>query len=289
MPFGEEEELTLTLAHVEKFLEAKTRSGASATLEDKVSFLMLCKHRLLNPWVGDAYLLGYDSKDGPSYSLITAYQALAKRAEMHPQYDGMEAGCLVKTRDGELAERSGAFILDDDTLIGAWARVYRKDRARPYEVRIKRSAFDKRRSRWTVDPEGMLLKCAKAAALRECFPVATSGLYIREEMEDEHGKPTKVATSATAALLEGEVAERKVVAERDKVQAAEQPKEETEDDGPTDAMLDCEHMLRDCETGEQIDQVEKMFSDQLLSTAEKLSISTMIERKRKEATSANGV
>merc|ERR1711991_914366 len=60
-----------------------------------MDFLMLCRARKLNPFEGDAYLVGYDSKDGAKFSLITSHQALLKRAELCQQFDGMESGLIL--------------------------------------------------------------------------------------------------------------------------------------------------------------------------------------------------
>ena len=90
VPLGETTEITLTLSRTKQFLCVPTRSGKMPSDEQVVKYMMLCKAQSLNPWMNDAYLTGYDTKDGPSFSLITAIQAFYKRAEASPQYDGIE-------------------------------------------------------------------------------------------------------------------------------------------------------------------------------------------------------
>ena len=182
-PFGETKTLTLKWSHVEKWIQVRTKSGKSASKGDIIKFMRMCELNGLNPWTGDAFLVGYDSQEGPTFSLITAYQALAKRAEANPHFDGIKAGVIVLDKQGELQHRDGAFSLDDDKLVGAWCNVVRKDRKASFSVSIKRSAYDSGRSRWKKDPEGMLVKCAKAAALREAFPSTAGALYITEEVD----------------------------------------------------------------------------------------------------------
>ena len=130
---------------------------------------MLCKAKRLNPFEGDAYLIGYDSKDGPSFSLITAHQAFLKRAECNDEYDGMESGVIV-SNGGSLVDRIGDFTMDDDKLVGAWARVHFKNRGHAMEKRVKLTTFNKGFGRWNIDPAGMIVKCAEADALRSAFP-----------------------------------------------------------------------------------------------------------------------
>ena len=183
VPLGERTAIELSIGMVRKFLAVRTKSGKEPTDQDIVKFMMLCKARELNPWVGDAYLVGYDGNDGPAFSLITAQQALAKRAEISPAYDGMESGVVVTTCDHTLEYREGDLVLEGETLIGGWAKCYRKDRAKPSYDAVKFSTFNTGRSRWQKDPAGMIVKVAEASVLRKAFPTQIGGLYTEEEMQ----------------------------------------------------------------------------------------------------------
>ncbi len=193
-PQGETDQIELSVSLVEQYLVKPTKSGAMPSKQDVTKFVMLCKARQLNPWVGDAFLVGYDGKDGPEYSLITSVHALHKRADRCPEYDGLTAGIIVKTADG-IQELPGAFIPDGATLLGGWAAVKRKDRSEPYYTSVRLQSYDKGRSLWNSDKAGMIRKCAIAGALREAFPNQTSGLYTTDEL------PAMVA-SATRDLTE---------------------------------------------------------------------------------------
>lgn len=181
VPQGETAAIELNVEMVKKFLVKPTKSGAMPSAADVLKFVMLCKAREMNPWVGDAYLVGYDGKDGPEYSLITSVHALHKRADRCPEYDGLTAGVIVKTADG-LQEIAGCCYADGGELVGGWARVKRKDRSEPYYASLRLQSFDKGRSLWNSDKSGMVRKCAVAAALREAFPNHTSGLYTSDEL-----------------------------------------------------------------------------------------------------------
>ncbi len=181
VPVGETQEMELTLSYVNKFLVRPTKKGQAPGEDDLVRFIMLCKSAQLNPWVGDAYLVGYDGADGPNWSLITAVKSLHKRAELHEAYDGIEAGVIVADDEGKMERREGSLCVEGDALVGGWARVHRKDRAHPFYAEVSLGVYNTGRSRWKLDPAGMIAKVAKAAALREAFPNQLAGLYTSEE------------------------------------------------------------------------------------------------------------
>lgn len=182
VPLGETAPITLTLARVKQYLCTPTKSGKMPSDEQVIKFMMMCKAGALNPWVNDAYLVGYDGKDGPQFSLITSHQALLKRAEASHDYDGMESGVIV-LRDNVVTERQGDLVLDGETLVGAWAKVYRTDRRIPSYDAINLKNYDKQRSLWNSDKAGMIVKCAEASAMRKAFPSSLAALYCREEMD----------------------------------------------------------------------------------------------------------
>lgn len=196
-PFMGNADITLTPNMVLKFLARPTRSGQMPKLADVVRFGKLCEARGLNPWEGDAYLVGFDSQDGPEFNLITAHQAFIKRAEVHPEFDGMASGVTVRLKDGTIADVEGDFVDDGQTLVGGWARVHFKQRKIPTYRRLNLKTFSTGRSRWSKDPAGMIVKCAEADALRSSFPTKLGGLYLREEFD------------ASVQVVEGEVVNQK--------------------------------------------------------------------------------
>lgn len=183
VPIGSRDPIKLSVAIVKNFIAQKTRSGAEASDADCMKFVMLCKVRGLDPWQGDAYLQGYDSSNGPTFTLITAHQAFLKRAEINKSFDGMQSGVVCIDEDGNLVEYEGDLVLQGHTLIGGWARVHKKDLKFPVYKRLKLSTFNSDRSRWKVDPAGMIVKCTEADALRTAFPTSLGGLYIDAEVQ----------------------------------------------------------------------------------------------------------
>lgn len=189
IPFGSDGPIKLSVALVMKYLCEPTKSGRVCSPRDAMKFLMLCQAKGLNPWEGDAFLVGYDTMVNnvvvPKYSLITAHQSLLKRAEVHPEFDGMKSGLilLVNEDTGETVDREGDFHLESEVVIGAWATVFFKTRKYPTHRRLRRSRFDKGFAQWKEDPAGMTVKCCEADSLRSSFPSKIGGLYLREEMD----------------------------------------------------------------------------------------------------------
>ena len=63
--------------------------------------------------------------------MVVGKETFQKRADADPNYNGEQAGVIVLTGDGQLERREGCLVLDGETLVGGWAKVYRKDRALP--------------------------------------------------------------------------------------------------------------------------------------------------------------
>ena len=181
-PFAEDDEIKLSPGIIYKYLCHPTKSGVWPDEQQIMKFQILCRSRKLNPFEGDAYLVGYDGKYGPEFSIITAIQAIYKRAEANPNYDGIESGVIVEDGKGMIVQRQGDFCHEGDKLLGGWANVYRKDKKYPDVERLNLENRDKNRSVWNSDKAGMIVKCAEAGALRKAFPSQIGGLFTREEI-----------------------------------------------------------------------------------------------------------
>lgn len=182
VPFGAKESIKLSVAIVKSFICTPTKSGKICDDREAMRFIMLCKARGLNPFEGDAYLIGYDGQDGATFSLITAHQAFLKRAEVNEEYDGMESGVIVQSGN-EILDREGDFMFEDEKLLGAWAVVFFKTRTHPMKKRINLKTFVKPYGVWKTNAAGMIVKCAESDALRSSFPTLLGSLYLEEEMQ----------------------------------------------------------------------------------------------------------
>ena len=95
------EEVALSEKIVTDFL---TR-GSNVPRADIVQFIAICKYNHLNPFLNEAYLVKYGDKPA---QMIVSKEALLKRAESCPSFDGLEAGLILK-RGSEIVEEEGAF------------------------------------------------------------------------------------------------------------------------------------------------------------------------------------
>lgn len=181
VPFGAKDKIQLTLELVKRLVAVKTKQGKTCSDEDAFKFMLMCQARKLNPFEGDAFLIGYDGQHGPSFSLITAHQAFLKRAELHPEFDGMESGTIV-LREGNIHDLVGDWHMPNDRVLGGWATVFFKNRAHPMKKRVRLDRFNKGYGIWKDDPAGMIVKCAEADALRSSFPTMLGGMFINEEL-----------------------------------------------------------------------------------------------------------
>ena len=244
IPLGETVSIKLTVEMVRRFLCVPTKLGKLPDDAEVVKYMMVCRQRKLNPWVGDCYLLGYDTNKGPKFSIVVAVQALFKRAEIAKEFDGIESGVVVLNND-EVVERQGDLVLRGEELVGGWAMVYRKDRSKPFYQRLSLRTYSKGTPQWDSDPAGMVVKCAESGALRQAFPSDIGGLYLEQELHDataaEAPKPA-AAASTSAQLKERLAAQERVVGKApagDATQARQEAPGEHDqtggDEGPQDA------------------------------------------------------
>ena len=161
-----------------------------ATDEEIFIFGKICTSQLLNPFTREAYLIKYKS-DSPA-SIVVGKDAYFKRADTFPQYDGLKSGVI--TMLGSKREyREGAMVFAGETLVGAWAEVFRKDRKIPFRSEVSMAEYEGKKynwktrafevnSMWKSKPATMITKVAEVQALRKAFP-QLAGMYIAEEME----------------------------------------------------------------------------------------------------------
>lgn len=171
---------------------------------DLFLFLELCKTKKLNPFTKDVYLIKY-AKDQPA-AMVTAKDTFFRRADAHPQNDGMEAGVVVR-RGAEVIHRPGGMVYAGEILLGGWAVQHRKDRRISTRIEVMLKDYEGKKYNWkTKDYEPtkmwkgkkatMIEKVAKVQAKREAFPNEFTGMFIPEEMDigDQHLSATPIDT-----------------------------------------------------------------------------------------------
>lgn len=166
---------------VRKYL---VNGNGNVTDQEVAMFLNLCKYQRLNPFLREAYLVKYGSQ---AATIVTGKEALTKRAMHNPNYCGQQAGVVVLTHDGDLESRIGTIVLDNETLVGGWAKIYVKGYEHPVEISVAYSEYvglkssGEVNSQWSKRPATMIRKVALVQALREAFPDDLGGMYAAEE------------------------------------------------------------------------------------------------------------
>ena len=161
----------------EKIVTDYLTRGSNIPRADIVQFIAICKYNRLNPFLNEAYLVKYGDKPA---QMIVSKEALLKRAESCPEFDGLQAGLIVK-RGSDIVEEEGALLLPEDQLLGGWARVYRTDRKYPSTARVSLTEYDRKQSTWNAMRATMIRKTAVVQALREAFPTQLGAMYTAEE------------------------------------------------------------------------------------------------------------
>ena len=174
-------EIKLTPKIVAEYLTG----GNAVTMPEFKMFSELCKARGLNPFLKEAYIIKYGNNPA---QIVVGKDAILKRAIIHKQFDGREQGVIVLNSNGEVIERKGTFYLGSETLVGGWAKVYRKDWAYPVYVTVSfNEVAQKKRDgtlnqQWASKGATMIEKVALVRALREAFVEDTGGMYDADEM-----------------------------------------------------------------------------------------------------------
>ena len=155
-----------------------------ATDQEAYMFLQLCKSQNLNPFLREAYLIKYGTAPA---TIVTGKETFTKRADRLPQYDGFKAGIILQSNN-QIVYREGSFYTSDETLLGGWAEVYRKDRSIPFRNEVKLEEYEGHKNDGTVnkmwkEKKGtMIRKVPLMQSLREAFPDEFGGMYSPEEI-----------------------------------------------------------------------------------------------------------
>lgn len=190
------EDVNLSFQIVRNFL---TRGSKDVSDAEVVQFISLCKANKLNPFVGEAWLVKYDSKTPAQ--MLTARDAFMKRAEACTTYEGYQSGVIV-IRNNKVEEQEGEFFLPSDQVVGGWAKVYRSDRKFPIVSRVRLQEYNTGKSTWAGKPATMIQKVAEAHAFRKAFPMVMSGLYTPEELPDEQPQHQEQVAEANKIVPE---------------------------------------------------------------------------------------
>lgn len=195
-------EIKLTPSIVQQYIVG---TDAQITMPEFKMFSELCKIRKLNPFLKECYCIKYGNQPA---QIVVSKDVLLRRAITHPEYDGIEDGIIVTNESGEIIERKGCFMLQTETLVGGWAKVYRKNWTHPTYCSVSFNEVAQRKkdgtlnSNWQGKGATMVNKVAKSRALRETFVEELAGMYD----ETEFAMPEK--TENQKVTVEAEVIEQ---------------------------------------------------------------------------------
>lgn len=159
--------------------------ASKVTHQEVQMFIQLCRYQRLNPFLREAYLIKFGQEPA---TIVTGKEVFTKRAAAAKNCAGWEAGVIVQNSKGGVDHRDGTFLLPGDTLVGGWAKVFRKDWSVPASVTVSLEEYMRMKkdgtpmANWKSMPATMIRKVALVQALREAFPEDFEGLYSPEEM-----------------------------------------------------------------------------------------------------------
>lgn len=168
-----------------------------ASPQELQALLAIVKNRNLNPFTKEVYFIKYGSAPA---QIVVSKEAIMKRAEENPNFDGFEAGIVIETKDGSIERLTGTIVPKGAKLRGGWCKVYRKDRSHAIEADANFEYYDKTNKKsvspWEKMPALMIRKVAIVSAFREAFSESVGGLYTADEMQQDSVQETQAEVRA---------------------------------------------------------------------------------------------
>lgn len=194
-------EIKLSPTIVKRFITG----GQDITESEYKLFVEICMARKLNPFLKEVHLIKYS--DTSAAQIVVGKDAIVKRAVTHKSFNGRQQGVIVKTEENKIEYRNGALVIEGETLVGGWARVYRKGWDYPVETAvslkeaIQTKGDGKPNTNWANRPATMVEKVALVRALREAFVEDVGGLIDEDEAwQNINNKPTGSVVETTVQV-----------------------------------------------------------------------------------------
>jgi len=171
------ENLPTTIDLNDKKMIATLKSTVAQGLTDEefAVFAQFVSSTKLNPFKKEVWAI----KAGGRLQIMTGINGYWSIANSNPQFDGAETGMINKTGEWVKSVPGADFI-------GAWCKVYRKDRKIPMEAEAMLTDYRKTSPLWQNSPRIMIKKVAQSIALRQAFPQELNGSVTEEEMPREY-------------------------------------------------------------------------------------------------------
>ena len=182
-------------------------------------FFSVCKAYELNPFLKDIYAIKFGNQPA---TFVIDYKVMQQAADNNPTFDGLKVGIVYLDKNGIAQEREGAYILPGETLVAGWCDVFRKDRTHAnrtyalYSENVKLTKEGNPNTNWANKPVFMIVKVAKAQALRETFPnMFSNNTYVNEEFDESNiinAEASEVTTEAVNKKQKEKTASKKIEA-----------------------------------------------------------------------------
>lgn len=175
---GEDVSLSLSL------LNNVLAPGGNFTQYEADAYFGMCKYLHLNPAKRDCHLVRYGGKP----TIVVTRDCYNDRAKKCKDYQGKESGVCYVDANGVYGERIGTILLPGETLLGAFCKVYMRDRVVPETVTV---SFDEAKrtkdngelqATWKSQPNWMCVKVAEARCLKAAIPEYFAGTFAAEEV-----------------------------------------------------------------------------------------------------------
>lgn len=199
---------------------------AGITDDEFAVFLEKCRRSGLDPLMGECFCVprgasvkvpdpkgGLDPKTGRAATITkwveqhvfqAAEQGMEVRAHRSGDFIGIRAGaiyegdhCAIDFAEGRVVHRTNA-ALPRGKLIGAWAIAERRGVTVQPVAHVLFAEYNQGQSLWNSKPETMIVKVARAQALRLAFPAEFAGIYTAAEMQTMVADEGRDATGAQA-------------------------------------------------------------------------------------------
>lgn len=296
------EEKTQVASKEEKAIVQFKGEGITITYEDVKNFicpladakevglfLRTCQVLQLNPFSNEIFLIKYSDRD--KAAIVISVSAYLKAAEQNPNFDGAESGIILRKSPGGLEFREGEFFLEEEreSLVGGFARVWRKDRSHPYYMAVNKKDCIKYTREghptqfWVPEKQALMLrKTALKRALVEAFASLFAGTSADVDYETLPPEVKKVLPQPKGETPEGELP---VAFTKDGQPDWDlfwvRQKEKGVDGKQAHSLLKVDSVKRDLfEKGKTLEEIDQMISDSL--EQEKIGATTPTPAKGEE-------
>lgn len=200
-------EVTLSTEIVRRLLISGDHS--KITDEEIMMFIKLCRSKLLNPFLREAYLVKYSGSEPAT--IVVGRDVFTRRAASISWCRGWKAGVVVLNEEGEVIERDGALVLPKETLVGGWAIIFQEKRE-PFkhmvsiEEYIQKDRDGNPLGFWKQMGATIIRNIALVQAIREVFP-EFQGMYASEEFGIPSQPPANAVFEEIIGVENGPVKE----------------------------------------------------------------------------------